>query len=55
VHEAPKELRGFVVEWVRWLLTTEYRDDLLAAHLNSATDVSATVAIVSQRLKGISD
>lgn len=54
VQATPKGLRDFIVEWVRWLLDAEYRDDLLAAHLNNATATAATMATVRQRLEAIS-
>ena len=47
---APQSLAGFIAEWTRWLLANEYRDDLLAANLNNATSVTATMAVVVERL-----
>lgn len=50
VLAASEELRNFIAEWVEWLLGHDYRDDLLAAHLNNATDVGATMEAVRLRL-----
>lgn len=50
VRSAPDRVRRFVEEWAGWLVEHEYRDDLLAAHLNNATDVSATIRTVLGRL-----
>ena len=50
LRAAPQSLAGFIAEWTRWLLAHEYRDDLLAANLNNATSVTATTAVVLERL-----
>jgi predicted nucleotidyltransferase len=53
VRAAPGGVRRFVEEWAGWLVEHEYRDDLLAAHLNNATDVAATMRTVLDRLETI--
>lgn len=53
VLRAPAGLRALIVQWAGWLLEHEYRDDLLAAHLNNATNVAATVETVRSRLAAV--
>lgn len=53
VTGGPEALRGFVMQWAGWLLAHEYREDLLAAHLNNATDVRAVMELVRERLRMI--
>jgi predicted nucleotidyltransferase len=53
MRTAPPGLRALVAEWSGWLLATEYAEDLLASHLNNATDVGATVKLVRERIAGM--
>lgn len=53
VTGAPGALRREAVEGARWLLKHPYGTDLLAAHLNHAQAVAATVALVTARLRAI--
>lgn len=51
VATAPDGMRAFIQHWITWFLANPYRQDLLAAHLNNATDVPATMGLVLQRLE----